>query len=402
MYPAHPPVGGGSRPRKHRLKRTKLAMVLVCTLFLAAGVAVNAAAQEKEKPAKIHGQVSDSNGNPFAGTIVSVRNSTTGQSTDFSVDPQGRYRSGNLAAGTYSIDIKVQGKSVYSQIVQLTAGQDTQQDFNFKELQSKENEQQAETAKKNEEAKAKFTAMKQHFDAGTAALEQAKQLRAQLDKMPKDQQAAAQGQVDQTTGTATTELNAALEQTAENDPNRNIVLARLGEAYEIDNKYSDAAGAYAKAVALKPDPSYYNNLGNSLARTGKIDDALTAYQKAIELDPMNTAMYWRNFSIGLYNSGRIKESVDPLKKATEADPKNAQAWYLLGAALVNTMEFKQDGDKLVPVLQPGTQEAYQKAIELDPNGTWGAQAKQGLEALKAMGVGIDTRVNTRPPNQKKK
>jgi tetratricopeptide (TPR) repeat protein len=386
---------------KH-LKRTKLAMVLVCTLFLAAGVAVNAAAQEKEKPAKIHGQVSDSNGNPFAGTIVSVRNSTTGQSTDFTVDPQGRYRSGNLTAGTYSIDIKVQGKSVYSQIVQLTAGQDTQQDFNFKELQSKENEQQAETAKKNEEAKAKFAAMKQHFDAGTAALEQAKQLRAQVDKMPKDQQAASQGQVDQTTGTAITEFNAALEQTAETDPNRNIVLARLGEAYEVDNKYSDAAGAYAKAVALKPDPSYYNNLGNSLARTGKIDDALTAYQKAIELDPMNTAMYWRNFSIGLYNSGRIKESVDPLKKATEADPKNAQAWYLLGAALVNTMEFKQDGDKLVPVLQPGTQEAYQKAIELDPNGTWGAQAKQGLEALKAMGVGIDTRVNTRPPNQKKK
>lgn len=386
---------------KH-LKRAKVAMVLVCTLFLAAGLAVNAAAQEKEKPSKIHGLVSDSNGNPFAGTIVSVRNSTTGQSTDLPVDPQGRYRSGNLAAGTYSIDIKVQGKSVYSQIVQLTAGQDTQQDFNFKELQSKESEQAAEAAKKNDEAKAKFTAMKQHFDAGTAALEQAKQVRSQMDKMPKDQQTASQGQVDQTTGTAITEFSAALEQTAETDPNRNIVLARLGEAYEIDNKYSDAAGAYAKAVALKPDPSYYNNLGNSLARTGKIDDALTAYQKAIELDPMNTAMYWRNFSIGLYNSGRIKESVDPLKKATEADPKNAQAWYLLGAALVNTMDFKQEGDKLVPVLQPGTQEAYQKAIELDPNGTWGAQAKQGLEALQAMGVGIDTKVNTRPANQKKK
>ena len=386
---------------KH-LKRAKVAMVLVCTLFLAAGFAVNAAAQEKEKPAKIHGLVSDSNGNPFAGTIVSVRNSTTGQSTDLPVDPQGRYRSGNLAAGTYSIDIKVQAKSVYSQIVQLTAGQDTQQDFNFKELQSKESEQAAEAAKKNDEAKAKFTAMKQHFDAGTAALEQAKQVRSQMDKMPKDQQTASQGQVDQTTGTAITEFSAALEQTAETDPNRNIVLARLGEAYEIDNKYSDAAGAYAKAVALKPDPSYYNNLGNSLARTGKIDDALTAYQKAIELDPMNTAMYWRNFSIGLYNSGRIKESVDPLKKATEADPKNAQAWYLLGAALVNTMDFKQEGDKLVPVLQPGTQEAYQKAIELDPNGTWGAQAKQGLEALQAMGVGIDTKVNTRPANQKKK
>jgi tetratricopeptide (TPR) repeat protein len=223
-----------------------------------------------------------------------------------------------------------------------------------------------------------------------------------MDKMPKDQQASSQGQLDQADATAVTEYTAALEQTSETDPNRNIVLARLGEAYEVDNKYSDAASAYSKAVALKPDPSYYNNLGNSLARTGKIDDALNAYQKAIELDPMNTAMYWRNFAIGLYNTGRIKESVDPLKKATDADAKNAQAWYLLGAALVNTMDFKQEGDKMVPVLQPGTQEAYQKAIELDPNGPWGAQAKQGLEALKAMGVGIDTKINTRPPAQKKK
>lgn len=385
-----------------QLKGAKVAVVLVCALSLAAGLAVSAAAQEKEKPARIHGQVSDVSGNPFGGVVVSIRNSTTGQSTDFTSDSQGRYRSGNLAAGTYSIDIKIQGKSAYSQIVQLTAGQDTQQDFNFKELQNQQNEQAAEAVKKNEEAKAKFGVMKQHFDAGNAALEQAKQVRAQMDKMPKDQQAASQSQVDQTTGTAVTEFNAALEQTPETDPNRNIVLARLGEAYEIDNKYSDAAGAYAKAVALKPDPSYYNNLGNSLARTGKTDDALAAYQKAIELDPMNTAMYWRNFAIGLYNSGRIKESVDPLKKATDADPKNAQAWYLLGAALVNTMDFKQEGDKMVPILQPGTQEAYQKAIELDPNGPWGAQAKQGLQALQAMGLGIDTRVNTRPAQQRKK
>lgn len=386
-----------------QLNRAKVAMVLVCVLSLAAGLAISAAAQDKqEKPAKIHGQVSDVSGNPFGGVVVSVRNSTTGQSTDLTADSQGRYRSGNLAAGTYSIDVKVQGKSAYSQIVQLAAGQDTQQDFNFKELQNQQSEQAAEAAKKNEEAKAKFAAMKQHFDAGTAALEQAKQTRAQVEKMPKDQQASAQGQLEQADATAVTEFNTALEQTAENDPNRNIVLARLGEAYEIGNKYSDAAGAYAKAAALKPDPSYYNNLGNSLARTGKTDEALVAYQKAIELDPMNTAMYWRNFSIGLYNTGRIKESVDPLKKATQADPKNAQAWYLLGAALVNTMDFKQEGDKMVPVLQPGTQEAYQKAIELDPNGPWGAQAKQGLEALQAMGLGIDTRVNSRPTNQKKK
>jgi tetratricopeptide (TPR) repeat protein len=382
-------------------QRTRMAMVLVCLLSLAAGLAISAAAQDKEKPAKIHGSVLDSNGNPFAGAVVALRNSTTGQVTNLDADSGGRYRSGNLPAGSYSVDIKVNGQVAYSQIVNLTSGQDAQQDFNFKELQQQQNQAQAEEAKKNEEAKAKFTAMKQHFDAGNTALEQAKAARTQVDKMPKDQQAGAQSQVDGPSGTAITEFQAALQQMGEADTNRNIVLARLGDAYETDGKYSDAADAYSKAVALKPDPSYYNNLGNSLARTGKVDDALAAYQKAIQLDPMNTAMYWRNFAIGLYNTGRIKESVDPLQKATAADPNNAQAWYLLGAALVNTMEFKQDGDKLVPVLQPGTQEAYQKAIQLDPNGVWGAQAKQGLQALQAMGVGIDTKVNQRPPKGKK-
>ena len=268
--------------------------------------------------------------------------------------------------------------------------------------QDKQQQQDEAAAKKAaDEAKAKFAAMKGHFDAGTAALEQAKGIRSQMDKLPKDQQASMQGQLDMTAGTAITELQAALEGTAETDTNHPLVLAKLGEAYEADKKYAEAAEAYQKAVAVKPDAAYYNNLGNCLAQLGKADEATAAYQQAIMLDPMNTAMYWRNLSVGLYNTGKIKESLDPLHKATEADPKSAQAWYLLGAALVYTMEFKQDGDKIVPIMQPGTMEAYQKAIELDPNGPYGAQARQGLEALQAMGIGIDTKAGQRAPAKKK-
>jgi len=269
--------------------------------------------------------------------------------------------------------------------------------------QSKDDKQaQEDVAKKNAELKAKFAEMKKHFDAGLAALAQAKDTRAQMDKLPKDQQASLQGQLDESSGTAVTELQAALAGTADTDPNRSVIQGRLGEAYETTGKYPEAVDSYQKAVALKPDPGYYNNLGNDLAHLGKTDEATAAYQQAIQLDPVNTAMYWRNLAVGLYNSGRIKESVDPLRKATDADPTSAQAWYLLGAALVNTMEFKQDGDKLIPVMQPGTVEAYQKAIQLDPNGPYGAQAKQGLDALQAMGLGIDTKAGQRAPAAAKK
>jgi cytochrome c-type biogenesis protein CcmH/NrfG len=88
----------------------------------------------------------------------------------------------------------------------------------------------------------------------------------------------------------------------------------------------------------------------------------------------------------------MQDAVEPLQKATQADPKNAQAWYLLGACLVASADYKQVGDKMEVTLKPGTVEAYQKAIDLDPNGPYGQQAKQGLEAVQAMTGGIDTKV----------
>lgn len=379
-----------------RSNRFLAAMTLACALALVAGFASSAAGQN-QAPGKVHGTVVDSAGNPFSGILLTFKNSTTGQTFDATTDAGGRYTRTGMPAGSYSVTLKLKDQVIYDRLAEVTPGQDTAVDVNFKELQANAGAEAAEAEKKAAESRAKFAAMKGHFDAGTAALEQAKQQRAQVDKMPKEQQTAAQGQLQDTAGKAVSELQQALEGTSETDPNRHIVLARLGDAYETESKYPEAADSYAKAVALKPDPGYYNNLGNCLARTGKVDDALGAYQKAIALDPTNTAMYWRNFAVGLYNTGRIKESVDPLKKATEADPKNAQAWYLLGAALVNTMDFKHDGDKLVPVLQPGTIEAYQKCIDLDPNGPYAAQAKQGIEALQSMGIGIDTKVNQRQP-----
>ncbi|HLP99662.1 MAG TPA: hypothetical protein VK156_00960, partial [Candidatus Limnocylindria bacterium] len=58
-------------------------------------------------------------------------------------------------------------------------------------------------------------------------------------------------------------------------------------------------------------------------------------------------------------------------------------------------EQKQVGDKLTYEVPPETAEAYQKAIDLDPNGPIGKDAKAGLEALRQLAPGIQTKVNTR-------
>jgi len=375
-------------------------VAMVCVLSLAAGMGVTAAAQA-QGAARVSGELRDVAGNLSSNVTVAFTNTTTNQTFDTVTDGRGRYMRGGIPAGNYTVTLTFSGEVVYETVAVLAPGQEVTLNINFMELKAKDAADQEAAAQKAAEGRAKFAEMKVRFDAGLAALEQAKATRMQMDKLPRDQQASLQGQFSQSSGTALTELSAALEAISPTDANRGLVLARLGEAYELTGKYADAASTYQLAVASKPDPASYNNLGNSLARTGKVDEALAAYQKAIELDPTNTAVYWRNFAVGLYNSGRIKESLDPLKKATEADPNNAQAWYLMGAALVNTMEFKTEGDKVTPVMQPGTVEAYQKAIELDPGGPYAAQAKDGLEALQAMGIGINLRQGGRPANNQR-
>jgi cytochrome c-type biogenesis protein CcmH/NrfG len=86
----------------------------------------------------------------------------------------------------------------------------------------------------------------------------------------------------------------------------------------------------------------------------------------------------------------MKEAVEPLRKSAELDPKSAKTWYLLGSSLVNLIEYKQEGDKMVLNVPPGTVEAFQKAIELDPDGPLGTLSKQALDGLRQAAPGIDT------------
>ncbi|HEY2646336.1 MAG TPA: tetratricopeptide repeat protein [Candidatus Acidoferrales bacterium] len=353
--------------------------------------------------ATLSGTVLDLTGKPYPDVTLSIKSVESGKETVVVTDAKGHYSAPGLAGGTYNVDLTAKDSNqkdmlLYQAGLKLTAGTAPTFDINMKELQEQGKLAAVEAERKRQEAESQFQALKTHYDAGIAAIDQMKAAQTKLAATPKDQQDAVKAQVNQAGGTAVTELSAALELEKPDDPNRSIVLSRLGEAYESMAKWQEAADTYQKAIALKPDAApNYNNLGNDLAKLGKVDDARAAYQKYVDLKPDDAALAWRNFGTVLYNSNRMKESIEPLQKATTLDPKNATAWLLLGIALVNTMEFKTVGDKITPVMQPGTVEAYQHAIDLDPNGPIGAQAKQGLDSLQAMGVGITTKVGEAPP-----
>ena len=347
----------------------------------------------------IVGTILDVNGKPWFGLNVQAV-SDQGAKMDSKTDAEGKFTIRNLRPGVYTLTITTfpppndKQPPVAMGQLKVTSGEEAKApDMNFKEMMAKAGSEAQEKVKKQDEEKQKFEGMKAHFSAGTAFLDQERKARDDLSKAAPDQREALKQNLKDLSDKASTEFQAAQKAASEKDPNQHLLWAKLGESYDLAGRNDEAAQAYQQAVAAKPDdPGYYNNLGNVLARGGKIDEARAAYTKSAELDPAKAATAWRNFGISLYNANRGADAIEPLQKSAELDPKSAQTWYLLGACLIYKMTVKKVGDKDVPEFAPGTIEAYQKAVDLDPNGPFGQQAKEGLAQLQQMAPGIDIRV----------
>jgi len=379
-----------------RLGKSMMFAVLLAGM-LATVLTPKAAAQN----GSIVGTILDINGKPWFGLNVEAV-SDQGAKTDAKTDAEGRFAIRNLRPGVYKVTITTfpapneKQPPVPMGQLKVTSGEEAKADMNFKDIMAKQGTEAAEKVKKQDEEKQKFEGMKAHFTAGAAFLEQERKAKDDLSKATPDQRDALKQNLKDLSDKASGEFQAAQKAASEKDPNQHLLWAKLGESYDIAGRNDEAAQAYQQAITAKPDdPGYYNNLGNVLARAGKIDEARAAYSKSAELDPTKAATAWRNFGISLYNANRGGDAIEPLQKSAELDPKSAQTWYLLGACLIYKMTVKKVGDKDVPEFAPGTIEAYQKAIELDPNGPFGQQAKEGLAQLQQMAPGIDIRVNAK-------
>jgi len=371
---------------------------LVLFMALSMAQALLLAPGASAQTGRLSGQVLDIQGNPYPGVVVTITNKDNGQSFVVKTDKNGNYAQVGLQPGIYNVNFK---KDVinYTDQVQITTASEKGAilNENFKAIAAKEG-YDAAAAKKQEEAANKFKVMKTHFDNGIHAMSDADATKQQLMSSSADQKPTLQAKLNTDYQTAVTEFEQAQQSAPAKDPNLPTILGNLGVAYDGAGKYPEAVATLQQAVALKPTPGLYLQLGTDLARVGKLPEAGAACDQAATLDPTDKTMAencYKNIGVVLTNSGNMKDAIAPLQKATTLNPKDADAWYLLGNALTAQIDTKKEGGKEIYIIPPGTTDAYHTYLELAPNGPHAADAKASLDSLAQLSGGASTTVVTK-------
>lgn len=356
----------------------------------------------------VKGVCKDQQGNPIADAVVVYANVDNGQKYTLKTNKRGEYFSLGIAPGHYTVtlyknadDAKANKEMFHFGKVPVTLDENTL-DFDMKK--------QAEDTAKGQ---------------GLTA-EQIKQMQEAQEKQKKEVN---------TVKTLNEKLNAAntamqtsdfdtaistLTEATQIDATRDVIWARLADAYrgsalkqtdraEKTKRLDEAVVDYQKALDIKqkametkktPEDTkqlaaYYNNLGEAAGKAGKIDDAVKAYTQAAQINPEGAAGYYYNVGAVLTNAGKVDDAIAAFDKCIATDPNRADAYYQKGVNMIGKATLQ--GDKMVA--PPGTAEAFQKYLELQPAGPYADVAKQMLASI---GGSVETGFGTKKKPATKK
>jgi tetratricopeptide (TPR) repeat protein len=111
-----------------------------------------------------------------------------------------------------------------------------------------------------------------------------------------------------------------------------------------------------------------SGLGEVYARTGKIQEATDAYDAAVKANPTAGPFYLKNEAVIFFQSNQPDAQVAAADKAIALDPNQPILYYLKGNGLVAKTTMDDKTHKLVA--PPGCMEAYQKYLQLAPDGPY--------------------------------
>jgi tetratricopeptide (TPR) repeat protein len=345
----------------------------------------------------IHGHVTNPAGMALNKGEVRLSTDRSSDSKDrkyqykFPIDPNGDYTGTGIAPGNYVVFVFQDDKSLdFNDSVVFANGDDKVVNFDMsrQEYLSKMSPEDRKALEEYKKKNAEVVASNAKIQNLNALLTQAR-----ADTKSGNYDAAI----------------AAMQQATAAKPDEGILWVTLGDAQlgsadaaakaakaagtsptdpAIVQKYNDAAASYKKGVDLnaaskKPSPetaaAAYNQLGQAYGRMGNAKDSADAYEQAAKAMPANASMYYFNEAATLYNAGKLPEAEAAADKAIAADPKKAEAYYIKGQALITQATVDPKTQKIVA--PPGCVDAYQKYLELAPDGPHAADVKGILEGI---------------------
>ncbi len=351
----------------------------------------------------IEGDVKGEDGQGLKGALVKIERIDIKGSYKVKTDKKGHFFHAGLPLGSYKVTVEVEGKDRDSvNGVRTTLGDPAQVNFDLQAAKRKQDEISNAAASgqlTRDQARGmtpeQKAAMEKALKDREAAMSKNKALN---DAFNQGMEAMKLKQFDQAV--------AAFAKATEMDPKQHVVWGQLAEAYvaqagtktgqEQTDVMTKGLEVYAKALELKPDDAaYHNNFALALAKAKKFPEAQAELEKAAQLDPPNAGRYFYNLGAVLVNTGQIEPAGVAFKRAIEGDPNYADAQYQYGVYLISKAQTTPDG-KVIPV--PGTKEAFQKYLELKPDGPFADSAK-GM--LASMDTSLQTQFEN-PDAQKKK
>jgi tetratricopeptide (TPR) repeat protein len=293
--------------------------------------------------------------------IIIERQSVKGH-YETKTDKKGNYVYIGLTPDQYKITLQDPntGKVLYFIGHHVDIGDPTVVDFNLpKEMAQQQKEQQSNPVVQQQQAAQQketqqFNSLKQVFDQGMA-LESQKQY---------------------------AEAAATFQKAEPMAKGKNLEAVMEHEASNLENAkmYDQAIAEYQKLIANDPtNAGFHSNMGTAYASEGKATEAEAECAKAAQIAPADGTRCYFNLGAIANNAGKMDDAASAFKKATELDPKNADAFFLEGQALMGKATMGAD-NKIVPA--PGTVEALQTYLQLDPNGKYAATAQGMLQSIQ--------------------
>ena len=353
-----------------------LSRVIRWVALAAACAFVLGAVPARAQTGGVEGNVTLADGSKCNKCIILIERQEVKGSYNVKTNKSGHYIYIGLPIGTYKITLQdPNGKTLYYfGGKHLSLGDPVEVDFDMpKETERKKKEQAANPEyQKKLEAEQKeqkeFSGLKGLFEEGNS-LYDAKDFAGARDKF-EQALALAKGK------------------------NRLVVLERLADCYAKTRDRDKAISSYQEAIEADPsNAALHNNLGNLYADGNDIDKAKAEFQKAADVDPAGAAQYYFNLGAVLYNTGKMDDSVEAFKKATTTDPKFANAYFWLGQALLGKATTGEGGKVIAA---PGTKEAFETYLQLEPNGSNATTAQALLQTIEG---GIETQYTKKKKNK---